>query len=173
MPLPVVDHIGILVLELEEAMERYRRALDVEFSVVGRYRTTRYEDASHDCPHRHDARFVVTRGTGPRIELLEATGDGTHAARFAGVHHLAFTGIRDLDAEHDRVVAAGARVEAQNTDDDGRRLLFFLEERPWSGTRLELVSARPGPIVLDDGTPAPVDPRTGRPNVLAMEGDTP
>jgi catechol 2,3-dioxygenase-like lactoylglutathione lyase family enzyme len=173
MPLPPVDHIGILVLDLEEAVDRYRRVLDAEFSVVGRYRTDRYEDFSAACPHRHDARFAVTRGSGPRIELLEATGDGTHAARFAGVHHLAFTGIRDLDAEYERVVAAGARVEAQNTDDAGRRLLFFVEARPWSGTRLELVSALPGPIVLDDGAPAPIDARTGRPSVLAAEGDAP
>lgn len=172
MPLPPVDHIGILVLDLEEAIERYRRLLGVEFSVVGRYRTDRYEDASAQCPHRHDARFVVTRGPGPRLELLEATGEGSHAARFAGVHHLAFTGIADLDAEHDRVAAAGARIEAQNTDAAGRRLLFFTAAESWSGTRLELVSARPGPIVLDDGSPAPVDPRTGRPSVLAAEGDT-
>ncbi|QNO36886.1 VOC family protein [Protaetiibacter sp. SSC-01] len=172
MALPVVDHIGVLVLDLEEAMARYTRALDVEFSPVGRYRTDRYEDDSSDCPHRHDARFAVTRGPGPRIELLEATGEGTHAARHAGVHHLAFTGIRDLDAEYERVTAAGVRVEAQNTDAEGRRLLFFAAAEPWSGTRLELVSALPGPIVLDDGSPAPVDPRTGRPSVLALEGES-
>src|SRR5690606_33009120 len=103
------------------------------------------------------------------IELLEATGDGTHAARHVGVHHLAFTGIADLDAEHERVVAAGAAIEAQNTDAAGNRLLFFTEATAWSGTRLELVSARPGPIVLDDGRPAPVDPVTGRPSVLAAQ----
>lgn len=172
MTLPAVDHIGILVLDLEEAIERYRRVLGAEFSVIGRYRTDRYEDGSDACPHRHDARFAITRGDGPRIELLEATGEGTHAARHAGVHHLAFTGIADLDAEHHRVVAAGARVEAQNTDAEGRRLLFFTAAETWSGTRLELVSSLPGPIVLDDGTPAPIEPRTGRPTVLAVEGDT-
>ncbi|MCS0498891.1 VOC family protein [Protaetiibacter mangrovi] len=172
MTLPAVDHIGILVLDLEEAVERHRRVLGLEFSVAGRYRTDRYVDESDACPHRHDARFVVSRGATPRIELLEATGDGTHAPRHAGVHHLAFTGIADLDAEYDRVTAAGVRVEAQNTDDDGRRLLFFAAAEPWSGTRLELVSALPGPIVLDDGTPAPRDPRTGRPSVLMAEGES-
>lgn len=171
MTLPAVDHIGFLVTDLDEAAERYRRVLGVEFSVVGRYRTDRYEDASDACPHRHDARFVVSRGPLPRIELLQATGEGTHAARHAGVHHLAFTGLADLDAEHDRVLAAGARVEAQNTDAEGRRLLIFTASEAWSGTRLELVSALPGPIVLDDGSPAPIDPRTGRPSVLVAEGD--
>ncbi len=170
MALPPVDHVGILVADLGEAMERYQRVLGCRFSVVGRYRSERYEDGSADCPHRHDARFVLSHGPAPRIELLEATGHGTHAARHLGVHHLAFTGIPDLDTEHARVTAAGARVEAQNTDDAGRRLLFFTAAEPWSGTHFELVSALPGPIVLDDGTPAPLDPRTGRPSVLAVEG---
>lgn len=170
MALPAVDHLGILVLDLEEAVERYRRLLGVEFSPVGRYRTERYEDGSEPCPHRHDARFAVTRGAAPRLELLEATGEGTHAARHAGPHHLAFTGLDDLDAARDRALAAGARAEAQNTDAAGRRLLVFLAAEPWSGARLELVSSLPGPIVLDDGSPAPVDPRTGRPSVLAGEG---
>ena len=66
----------------------------------------------------------------------------------------------------DRFLAA-RRNGWQDTDDEGRPLLFFTTPTPAIGTRIELVSSLPGPIVTDAGDPAPLDPATGRPSILA------
>jgi catechol 2,3-dioxygenase-like lactoylglutathione lyase family enzyme len=169
-----VDHVGFLVVDLEEAIERWTRATGYTFSPIGRYRSNRYVDASDSSPHLHDARFSVSREGPPRIELLEATGSGTHAAEHAGPHHLALIGYDDLEAERERMSAGGFEADAWNSDDDQRLLLMFTQPRDLDGLRLELVSRRIAPILHDDGTPAGVDATTGRRSLWAPVGtDTP
>jgi len=161
-----IDHIGILVEDLDEAVARWSAATGYTFSPVGRYRTENYVDSSAAGPHTHDARFVISREGTPRIELLEATGEGTHSTAHLGVHHLALVGNDDLEAVREHVSGQGIGIEGENTDAAGNLLLFFTESRDL-GAALEFVSSRPGPIVRDDGSPAALDPVTGRPSILA------
>jgi catechol 2,3-dioxygenase-like lactoylglutathione lyase family enzyme len=158
----LIDHVGILVDDLEQAIERWTAFTGYTFSAVGRYRTDRYEDSSSVHPHSHDARFVVSREGQPKIELLEATGTGTHGPANLGIHHLALIGFPDLEAERDRVTALGIGIDGVNTDAEGRILLAFTDPSALDGARFEIVSNRVAPIVHDDGTPAAIDPRTGR-----------
>lgn len=165
--LPPVHHIGILVPDLDEAIERWSRATGYRFSEIGRYRTDRWEDDSSPHPHPHDARFAISFEGTPRIELLEVTGEGTHGASNLGPHHLAFLGVDDLESERARLGSLGFATNGANTDADGNLLLFFTEPVPELGVRIELVSNLPGPIVTDAGDPAPIDPESGRPSLLA------
>lgn len=165
--LPPVHHIGILVDDLEAAIERWSRATGYRFSEIGRYRTDRWEDASDPHPHPHDARFAISFDGPPRIELLEVTGEGTHSKENLGPHHLAFLGLNDVESERARLDSLGFAMNGSNTDEHGRLLLFFTEPVSELGARIELVSNLPGPIVTDAGDPAPIDPETGRPSLLA------
>ncbi len=169
--LPTVHHIGILVDDLEAAIERWSAATGYRFSPIGRYRTDRWVDSSDPSPHPHDARFAISYEGLPRIELLETTGAGTHAPSQVGPHHIAFLGIDDVAGERARIEALGFATDGSNTDEVGRPLLFFTTPVPAIGTRIELVSSLPGPILTDSGDPAPLDPATGRPSILAVPSD--
>ena len=171
--MPLIDHIGVLVEDLDEAVERWSRSTGYTFSPVGRYRTRRYVDGSDRHPHPHDARFCVSLEGPPRIELLEATGSGTHSREHLGAHHLALVGYDDLEAAADRMVAAGFAGDAWNTDDSGALLLWFTRPQELDGLRLELVSKRIAPIVHDDGAPAGIDESTGRRSLWAPREEQP
>lgn len=165
----LVDHVGVLVPDLDAAVHRWSAALGYTFSAVGRYRTDRYVDLAEPCPHRHDARFVLSHDGPPRIELLEVTGSGTHGPDRAGVHHLALVGHEDLESERTRLGSLGLCIDGENTDELGRLLLFFADVE---GVPLELVSLLPGPTFTDDGAPLPTDPTTGRRSVLLLSSTT-
>jgi catechol 2,3-dioxygenase-like lactoylglutathione lyase family enzyme len=158
----LIDHIGILVPDMEEAIERWSAATGYTFSPITRYRTPRYVDHSDPEPHFHDARMSFSREGNPKIELLEVTGTGTHSREHLGIHHLALVGYDDLESEADRMVSAGFEGDGWNTDETGAMLLWFTRKQDLDGLRLELVSRRIAPIVHDDGSPAGVDPTTGR-----------
>jgi catechol 2,3-dioxygenase-like lactoylglutathione lyase family enzyme len=158
---PLIDHVGILVDDLETAIERWSAVTGYSFSPIGRYRTRGYSDESSALPHDHDARFSLSREGAPHIELLEVTGEGSHSARHLGVHHIAMR-VHDAAAERTRVEALGYGVDTWNTTPDGRVHICFTERSALDGMALEFISAFPGPIVLDSGEPAWRDPQTGR-----------
>jgi catechol 2,3-dioxygenase-like lactoylglutathione lyase family enzyme len=161
MPAPLVDHIGILVPDLDAAIARWSAATGYTFSPVGRYRTAGYSDESDTTPHAHDARFVLSRETGPAIELLEVTGSGTHGPHRTGIHHLALR-VDDAEAQVSRLAGHGIAVDAWSREPDGRMHICFSDRAALDGIALEFISNFPGPIVTDDGSPAWRDPATGR-----------
>lgn len=165
---PIIDHIGVLVPDLEKGAAEWSRVLGYTFTPVARYKSTRYQDFSDSCKHLHDTRFVFSRGGSPRIELLEVTGSGSHGPDRAGLHHLAITRIEDLESDEAEARRLGLSVEARNTDEQDRLLLFFTH---LMGVPLEFVSTVPGPVTAEDGSALPVDPVTGRPSILHVPGD--
>ncbi|MCU1410476.1 MAG: Antibiotic biosynthesis monooxygenase [Rhodoglobus sp.] len=167
MTAPAIEHIGILVPDLEEAIERWSAATGYTFSPIARYRTSRYADHSNPEPHDHDARISFSREGQPRIELMEVSGDGTHSAAQAGVHHLGFRGIESPEDRIAELAAQGVGVDGISYDAEGRILLCFTEKTALDGVRLELISSLPGPVVADDGSTLPTDPETGRPDMWA------
>jgi hypothetical protein len=165
--LPLIEHIGILVPDLEEGIARWSAATGYTFSPIARYRTERYVDHTEDGPHFHDARIAFSREGAPRIELMEVTGEGTHGPAELGIHHLGFQGIADPEAHAAALAAAGVGHDGVSYDAEGRILLCFTDKTALDGIRLELISPLPGPIVRDDGTELPRDPQTGKANLWA------
>jgi catechol 2,3-dioxygenase-like lactoylglutathione lyase family enzyme len=157
-----INHIGILVPDLEEAVERWENALGYHFSRVGRYRTSHYVDRNDPEPHLHDARLVTSKEGPPRIELLEFTGSGTHSASQAGVHHVGFERPVDTEAKLREFAALGIGDDGRSYMDDGRMHVWFTEKSFLDGMRLEFGANFTGPTVAEDGTPLWVDPATNR-----------
>lgn len=161
MTAPLIEHIGILVPDLEEAIARWSAATGYTFSPIARYRTSNYTD--HTGPeHFHDARISFSKEGGPRIELMEVTGDGTHGPAETGIHHLGFTGVEDCAGRMRELDERGIGHDGVAYDDEGRILLWFTEKSALDGIRLEFVSPLPGPTVADDGSALWIDPATGR-----------
>jgi Glyoxalase/Bleomycin resistance protein/Dioxygenase superfamily len=161
MTASLVEHIGILVPNLEDAIERWSAATGYTFSPIARYRTDNYAD--HTGPeHFHDARISFSKEGPPRIELMEVTGEGTHGPTELGIHHLGFTGTPDCLGRKAELAALGIGDNGTAYTDDGQILLWFTEKAALDGIRLEFVSPLPGPTVADDGSALWVDPATGR-----------
>lgn len=167
MTAPLIDHIGILVPNLEEAIQRWTAVTGYTFSPIARYRTSRYCDHTDREPHDHDARISFSLEGPPRIELMEVTGEGTHGPAQVGVHHLGINGIADPEGRRDELAALGIEEDGVSLDAEGRILLFFTEKQSLDGVRLEFVSTLPGPVVADDGSALPRDPVTGRADLWA------
>ncbi|GAA1015111.1 hypothetical protein Aple_067940 [Acrocarpospora pleiomorpha] len=150
-PYRLIDHIGFIVPDLEAAIARWEAVTGYTFSPIARYRTSRYVDNSDPEPHAHDARIAFSREGPPRIELMEATGSGTHTLSESGVHHFGFLGVEDSEEERERLSALGIRADGESLDEEGRPLLWFTDKRDLDGIRLEFVSPREQPTVRDDG----------------------
>lgn len=161
----LIDHIGILVPNLEEAIERWSAALGYTFSPIGRYRTHKYADRNNPELHYHDARISFSKEGPPRIELMEVTGEGTHGPNEIGVHHFGFPGTTDVDARRGELASLGIGDDGLSYNDEGQLILWFTEKSALDGIRLEFVSPLPGRTVADDGSPLWVDPTTGRHNL--------
>jgi len=158
----LIDHIGILVPDLEAAIERWTAATGYTFSPIARYRTDGYSDHSDPAPHHHDTRVSFSREGPPYIELMSVTGRGTHGPDEAGMHHLGIRGVDDVGAEVRRCAAAGIGEDGKSVLEDGRIHLWFTEKTALDGLRLEFIAPIPGPLVADDGSELWVDPETGR-----------
>jgi catechol 2,3-dioxygenase-like lactoylglutathione lyase family enzyme len=158
----LIDHIGILVPDLEAAIARWSSVLGYTFSPIARYRTDRYEDQSDPTPHYHDTRISFSAQGPPFIELMEVTGEGTHGPDQVGVHHLAFRDVADVPRRIAECAALGVRDDGKSVLEDGTVHLWFTAKDDLDGTRLEFISPILGPTVADDGSPLWIDPTTGR-----------
>jgi hypothetical protein len=162
MTAPLIEHIGILVPDLEEAIERWSAVTGYTFSPIGRYRTERYSDHTDETPHPHDARIAFSLEGPPRIELMEVTGTGTHGPEQLGIHHLGIQNVASPEAKREELAANGVLVDGCSFDAEGRILLMFTDKTALDGIRIEFISPLPGPLVADDGSPLWRDPVTGK-----------
>ncbi|HEY9498342.1 MAG TPA: VOC family protein [Terrimesophilobacter sp.] len=170
MTAPLIEHIGILVPNLEQAIERWSAATGYTFSPIARYRTGRYSDRSNPALHDHDARISFSAEGPPRIELMEVSGEGTHGPAQLGIHHFGFPGS-DPEARVAALAGLGVDVDGISSDDEGRILLCFTDKAALDGIRLEFISPLPGPIVADDGSALRRDPVTGRADLWSRAQD--
>ena len=126
-----IDHVGIAVADLEEAVERYRRTLGVEPS-----HRERVEDQGVD-----EVLFPV--GTS-FIQLIGALGPETPVGTFLakrgpGVHHVAYR-VDDVAAALERLRAEGVRL-VDETPRPGSRgtTIAFVHPKGMEGVLVELV----------------------------------
>ncbi len=109
-----IHHLGVAVLDLEEALETYTGVLGGALEHRGRVEDQGVEAA------------VVQMGTG-RVELLAALGDDTPVGRFLakrgpGMHHVAYE-VADVRVALGELAAAGAQL----IDEEPRPGLFGLQ----------------------------------------------
>ena len=109
-----IHHIGVAVLDLDEAVDTYTRLFGA---------TLEHRDTVPD--QGVEAASVLVGGS--RIELLSPTGEDTPVGRFLakrgpGVHHIAYE-VADTGSALEELAAAGAEL----IDPAPRRGLFGLQ----------------------------------------------
>lgn len=132
--LTAIDHVGIAVADLEEAVEHYRRTLGVKPILRERVTDQGVEE-------------VLFAAGGSFIQLLGALAPDTPVGRFLasngpGVHHVAYR-VTDIAAmldqlrrEQVRLIDEVPRPGSRNT------LIAFVHPKSMGGVLVELVEER-------------------------------
>lgn len=126
-----VDHIGIAVRSIDQALELYRDALGVE--------------PAHRGVVAHEKVEAALLPTGEsRIELLQPTAEDSVIARFLerrgeGVHHLALQ-VADIEAAAESVRQSGRRLVTDRVQIGAEGYKYvFVHPSETGGVLLELV----------------------------------
>jgi len=113
-----INHIGIAVLSLEEALPFYRDKLSMAFAGI--------EEVVEQ-----KVRVAMLQVGESKIELLEPTSADSPVAKFiekngAGVHHIAYE-VTDIEAAIARLIAGGSRMidESPRNGAHGTRIAFI------------------------------------------------
>ncbi|MFQ5871077.1 MAG: methylmalonyl-CoA epimerase [Candidatus Geothermarchaeales archaeon] len=126
-----IDHIGIAVNRLDDALPFYRDALRLELVGV--------EDVTEE-----QVRIAMLQIGETRIELLEPLSQDGAVAKFLqergeGIHHVAFS-VDDLASVTKRVKEGGAHlVYSEPRVIPGGRAMNFIHPRSTHGVLVELV----------------------------------
>lgn len=125
-----IDHLGVAVRSLEEALAFYRGLLGMD---AGDPETVEQEKV----------RVAMLPAGGSRLELLEATEADSPVGRFLakhgpGLHHVALR-VPDLGAAVARLKAAGARLLNEPRRGAGGHLCVFVHPASAGGVLLELI----------------------------------
>ena len=128
-----IDHVGIVVADLDAGLARYRDLLGVEPSVRKRMERDGIDAAMLDLGSTH-------------VELIAPTGPGSTIASFLekrgeGMHHVAYR-VDDIRAALAGLRQAGARL----LDEEPRmgvmgHLVAFVHPKSFGGVLTELVEA--------------------------------
>ena len=129
-----LDHVGLAVADLATAADWYRGAFGLDTDLV-----LRVDELGLDIV------MLIHPTYGYRVELLSRAGssvgakpaDPAAAAARHGYGHIAFE-VGDVDAEFDRVVAAGARpvMAPRPAPEPGARMAFVADPE---GNLIELL----------------------------------
>jgi methylmalonyl-CoA epimerase len=130
MPEYTIDHLGIAVRSLDEALRFYEQQLGF---AAGPRETVENEKVN----------VAMLPAGGPRIELLEATDPDSVIAKFIekrgqGLHHVALK-VPDLAAVVGRLRESGARLMNEPRTGAGGHLYVFVHPSSTGGVLLELI----------------------------------
>ena len=129
--LTAIDHVGIAVEDLDEAVERYRATLGVEPTHRERVVDQGVEE-------------VLFAVGGSFVQLLGALGSDTPVGRFLasngpGVHHVAYR-VDDIVAALDHLRHEQARLVDETPRPGSRNtLIAFVHPKSMGGVLVELV----------------------------------
>ena len=128
----VIDHLGIAVASIDDALQFYQTQLGLPVAV----RETVVQEKVNV------AMLPVGQS---RIELLEATDPTSVIAKFVqqkggGIHHLALR-VPDLTAAVERLQAGGARILNEPRTGAGGHTYVFVHPASTGGVLLELIQA--------------------------------
>ncbi len=133
-----IDHLGIAVRSLDEAVPLYETAL-------GLHCLGREEVASQ----RVKTAFFDVGGV--HLELLEPTSPDSPIAKFLadkgeGIHHIAFR-TDNIEAQLKQASASGIRlINEKPFEGAGGKLVAFLHPKSTRGVLTELCALKPGAI---------------------------
>ena len=130
-----LNHIALVVPDLEAAAANWKKALGAEVS-------------RPQALPEHGVTVVFIDTGNSKIELLEPMGDESPIARFldrnadGGMHHLCFE-VDDIIEARDRLVSEGARVLGSGEPATGAhgKPVLFLHPKDFNGTLIELEQA--------------------------------
>jgi methylmalonyl-CoA epimerase len=131
-----IDHVGIAVVDLDGAVEHYRRTLGLEPVHRERMRDQGVEE-------------VLFAVGGSYVQLLGALGPDTPVGRFLdrsgpGLHHVAYRVDSVADAL-ERLRASGVPLVDQTPRSGSRgTTIAFVHPRGMGGVLVELVQEGPG-----------------------------
>jgi methylmalonyl-CoA epimerase len=125
-----VDHLGIAVRSLDEALKFYRDQLGLSVSL-------------RETVEKENVNVAMLPLGEPRIELLEPTQPDSVIGKFIekrgeGLHHVAVK-VPDLNAAVDRLRASGARLLNEPRAGAGGHLYVFVHPSSTGGVLLELI----------------------------------
>jgi len=135
-----LDHIGIAVANLDEALKFYRDALGLDVE------TPEEVASQHVRAHFIPLGESADRGTGapgPRLELLEATSEDSPIAKYVakrgpGLHHITLR-VDDIRAALAQLAAKGVRlIDAQPRQGAHGSLVAFIHPSSAHGVLVEL-----------------------------------
>ena len=127
-----LNHVAIVVPDLEAAAQRYRETFGAEVS------------APVDLPEHGVTTVFVTLGN-TNIELLHPLGEGSPVAKFlvrhpaGGLHHLCFE-VEDIAAATEKLAADGLRPLGDGRPSIGAhgKPVVFLHPKDCFGTLIEI-----------------------------------
>jgi catechol 2,3-dioxygenase-like lactoylglutathione lyase family enzyme len=132
-------HIGILVDDLDEAIERYTR-LGLTFMEPKTVRVERLVENGTETAL--DLRITFSYEGPPRWELLEAVGDGMYGAQHGeGLHHVAEV-VEDPIPRMQELERAGFPMVAAQYRPDGSMIVGYLQPGDLNGIRLEVIGTQ-------------------------------
>jgi len=134
-------HIGLLVADVDEAIEAFGRTLHVPFTPAMAATMASFRDYSDPGgPATMKVRFAYSRIGPPYYELIEATDRGIFGREQGiGVHHVGFW-ESDCESRLAELTSSGLEVEMVEHSPDGRLSLVFFKPSGLSGMRVELLS---------------------------------
>jgi catechol 2,3-dioxygenase-like lactoylglutathione lyase family enzyme len=132
-------HIGILVVDLEAAVDRFSSAMGLSFRPV---RTTSIDHIEDPEDHPGAHRGTYSYEGPPYIELLEATTDSRlwSPDQGEGIHHIGLWAPEDLDSFQDTLEARGFPGDVRLRGPEGDLMAWFNKPASLHGTRLEVIS---------------------------------
>jgi methylmalonyl-CoA epimerase len=130
-----IDHLGIAVKSLDDALKFYRDQLGLDVSLR--------ETVAQENVNVAMLPLGELRVGEPRIELLEPTGADSVIGKFIekrgeGLHHIAVR-VPDLNASVDKLRASGARLLNEPRTGAGGHLYVFVHPSSTGGVLLELI----------------------------------
>ena len=127
-----IDHLGIAVRSLDEALKFYDAQLGVRVAL-------------RETVEQERVNVAMLPVGGPRIELLEPIGADSVIAKFIekrgeGLHHIALK-VPDLLTAVERLRSSGARILNEPQTGAGGHLYVFVHPASTGGVLLELIQA--------------------------------
>jgi methylmalonyl-CoA epimerase len=125
-----IDHLGIAVSSIDEAMNFWRDGLGLELKEI-------------EVVEEQGVRVAILPVGESRIELLEATGEETPVGKFlakrgAGIHHLSLE-VSDLKAMLEELKKRGVRlIDQEPRVGAGGSLIAFIHPSSTGGVLIEL-----------------------------------
>jgi catechol 2,3-dioxygenase-like lactoylglutathione lyase family enzyme len=138
-------HIGILVRNLQEAVEHYSNLLDIRFTEPAQA-SVFIENPQTQQTETTNLIAVYSRTRAPYVELLQTTGDGIFSEKNAG--GILYFGIwePDIDARIKNLEEQGIGIDALLRAAPGKSVYAIITAPDKMGVRMEYVKELLRPV---------------------------